>query len=226
MRIVLCDDNLLLGEALAPALTASGHQIAAITTSLTAGLAAIRAHRPDACLLGLRFSGEEGLFAIRAIMQRHPGTAVVMLARAADPALAWQARKLGVAGFLSKNSNVAQITEALDVVAGGGSVFEPALPSRPPAVASRRSQPVYELTPREHEVLRRIVEGQGPAQLREKPAQQARHALTAAGSGAGQPRRARSGDVRMTGAVQPAERPPLNCRSRATAGRGSARTGR
>ena len=37
MRLVLCDDNLLLGEALAPALTASGHQIAAITTSLAGG---------------------------------------------------------------------------------------------------------------------------------------------------------------------------------------------
>jgi len=165
MRLVLCDDNLLLGEALAPTLTASGHQIAAITTSLAAGLAAIRARRPDACLLGLRFSGEEGLVGIRAIRQRHPGTALVILARAPDPALAWQARKLGAAGFLSKNAGVAQITQALDVVAAGGSVFEPALPSRPPAAPARRGQPVYELTPREQEVLRRIVEGQGTGQM-------------------------------------------------------------
>ena len=165
MRLVLCDDNLLLGEALAPALTAGGHQIAAITTSLAAGLAAIRAHRPDACLLGLRFSAGEGLAAIRAITQRHPGTAVVILASAPDPALAWQARKLGVAGFLSKNAGVAQITQALDVVAAGRPVFEPALPSRPPGAARRRGQPVYELTPREQEVLRRIVDGQGTGQM-------------------------------------------------------------
>ena len=89
MRLVLCDDNLLLGEALAPALMASGHQIAAITTSLAGGLAAIRARRPDACLIGLRFPGEDGLAGIRAIRQRHPGTAVVILARAADPSVAW-----------------------------------------------------------------------------------------------------------------------------------------
>jgi hypothetical protein len=49
---VLWDDNLLLGEALAPALTADSHQTAAITTPLAGGLAAIRAHRPDACLTG------------------------------------------------------------------------------------------------------------------------------------------------------------------------------
>ena len=165
MRLVLCDDNLLLGEALAPALTASGHQITAITTSLAGGLAAIRARRPDACLIGLRFPGQDGLAGIRAIRQRHPGTAVVVLARAADPSTAWEARKLGAAGFLSKDANVAQIAEALAEVAMGGTVFEPGLPRRPVARAPRRDRRVYELTPREREVLRRIVDGQGTGQM-------------------------------------------------------------
>jgi two-component system, NarL family, nitrate/nitrite response regulator NarL len=165
MRLVLCDDNLLLGEALAPALTASGHQVAAITTSLAGGLAAIRAHRPDACLIGLRLPGEDGLAGIRAIRQRHPGTAVVTLARAADPSIAWGARKLGVAGFLSKDANVAQIVQALAAVAAGGTVFEPGLTSRPAAGARRHDRRVYELTPREQEVLRRIVDGQGTGQM-------------------------------------------------------------
>ena len=165
MRLVLCDDNLLLGEALAPALTASGHQIAAITTSLAGGLAAIRAHRPDACLIGLRFPGEDGLAGIRAIRQRHPGTSVLILARAADPSIAWEARKLGVAGFLSKDANVAQITQALATIAAGETVFEPGLPSRPAPRAPRRDRRVYELTPREQEVLRRIVDGQGTGQM-------------------------------------------------------------
>jgi len=165
MRLVLCDDNLLLGEALAPALTASGHQITAITTSLAGGLAAIRARRPDACLIGLRFPGQDGLAGIRAIRQRHPGTAVVVLARAADPSTAWEARKLGAAGFLSKDANVAQIAEALAEVAAGGTVFEPGLSSRPVARAPRRDRRVYELTPREREVLRRIVDGQGTGQM-------------------------------------------------------------
>jgi two-component system nitrate/nitrite response regulator NarL len=165
MRLVLCDDNLLLGEALAPALTASGHQIAAITTSMSGGLAAIRARRPDACLIGLRFPGEDGLAGIRVIRQRHPGTAVVILARAADPSIAWEARRLGVAGFLSKDANVTQIAQALAAVAAGATVFEPDLPSRPAARAPRRGRRVYELTPREQEVLRRIVDGQGTGQM-------------------------------------------------------------
>jgi DNA-binding NarL/FixJ family response regulator len=166
MRLVLCDDNLLLGEALGSALAASGHQVAAITTSLIEGVAAIRSHRPDACLLGLRGPGGDGLAGIRAIRHRHPGTAVVILARAADPSLAWEARKLGVAGFLTKDAGVVQITQALDVVAAGGTRFEPALPIRRSAPRRpQRAQPLYELTPREREVLRRIVEGQGTGQM-------------------------------------------------------------
>jgi DNA-binding NarL/FixJ family response regulator len=76
-----------------------------------------------------------------------------------------EARELGVAGFLSKDQSVAQIAQALDVVASGGAVFEPALLSRARAAAPQRGEPLYELTPRESEVLRRIVAGQGTLQM-------------------------------------------------------------
>jgi two-component system nitrate/nitrite response regulator NarL len=166
MLLVLCDDNLLLGEALAPALAACGHEVAAITTSLADGLAAVRAHQPDACLLDPRFrDGSDGLAAVRSLRMRHPGTAVVILAGPHDPALAAEARRLGAAGFLSKDSNVAQIAQALDVVAAGRAVFEPAPFGRPRVRAQRRGQPRYELTPREREVLKRIVAGQGTGQM-------------------------------------------------------------
>ena len=166
MRLVLCDDNLILNEALAPALAAHGYEVAAITTSPAAGLDAVRAHRPDACLLDLRFrSGENGLDAVRSMRAHYPGTAVVILASAPDPSVAREARKLGVAGFLSKDHNVAQIAEALDVVASGGTVFESTLSRYAHAAAPTRSEPLYELTPRESEVLRRIVAGQGTEQM-------------------------------------------------------------
>jgi two-component system nitrate/nitrite response regulator NarL len=165
MQLVLCDDNLLLGEALAPALTASGHEVAAITTSLAEGLAAIRTHEPGACMIGLRSAGEDGLAGIRAIRQRHPGTAVVILAGAADAPTVREARKLGVDVLISKDCNVAQIAQALDAVAAGETVFEPAVRSRPAARRRQADQRVYELTPREQEVLRRIVKGQGTGQM-------------------------------------------------------------
>jgi DNA-binding NarL/FixJ family response regulator len=166
MRLVLCDDNLILGEALAAALQACGHQVVAVTTSVAAGTAAVSAHMPDACLLDLRFpGGDDGLGAVRTIRRRCPGTAVVVLSGTPDLSIACQARELGVAGFLSKDQNVAKIAQALEVIASGGAVFESTLSSHARSVAPRRAAPLYELTPRETEVLRRIVAGQSTWQM-------------------------------------------------------------
>ena len=165
MRLVLCDGNLILDEALAPALTACGHEVVAITTSPAAGVAAVSAEKPDACLIDPQCPGEDCLAAVRAIRRRQPDTAVVILASTPGPSVAGEARKLGVAGFLSKNQNVAQIVQALDVVASGGTMFESTLSSHARATAPQRNEPPYELTPRESEVLRRIVAGQGTEQM-------------------------------------------------------------
>jgi two-component system nitrate/nitrite response regulator NarL len=166
MQLVLCADNLILGEALAPALTERGHQVVTITTSQAAGIGAVSEHKPDACLLDLRFpDSEDSLAAVRAIRQRHPGTAVVILTSVPSHPAAAEARKLGVAGFLSKDRNVAEIAEALDVIATGRTVFELTLSCHTRAASSRRSELPYDLTPRESEVLRRIVAGQSTEQM-------------------------------------------------------------
>lgn len=165
MRLVLCDDNRLLIEALAAALKTWGHQTVAITTSAVAGLAAVAEHMPDACLLDLRFpDGENGLSAARQMRTRWPGTAVVVLTAMLDQDVVWEAKEIGVAGFLSKDQNVTHIARALDVIASGGVVFEPASSSRVLS-RSRSARPQYELTPREMEVMRRIVAGQSTEQM-------------------------------------------------------------
>jgi len=166
LRLVFCDDNRLLGEALAAALHAWGHQAVAVTTSAADGVTAVAEHLPDACLLDLRFpSGDDGLTAARKMRTQCPGTAVVMLSGALDPALAREARSIGVAGFLAKDQSVTQIARALQVIARGGAVYEPGRASRTQVPASRQAPPRYDLTPRETEVLRRIVAGQSTEQM-------------------------------------------------------------
>jgi len=166
LRLVFCDDNRLLGEALAAALHAWGHQPVAVTTSAAAGVAAVAEHMPDACLLDLRFpSGEDGITAARKMRTQCPATAVVVLSGALDLAVAREARTIGVAGFLAKDQSVTHIARALQVIASGGTVYESARSGHAPASVSQRARPLYDLTPRETEVLRRIVAGQGTVQM-------------------------------------------------------------
>ena len=176
MRLVLCDENRILCEALGAAMEARGHQVVAITTTAADGVAAVAALRPDVVLLDLRFPGgagdadagtAAGIGAARAIRRESPDTAVLVLSSLADPA-AWSAAlEIGVAGLLRKDQRVGAIADALDVIAAGGVVFEQKLSRQASqrAARRRRSGMLYVLTPREKEVLRRIVAGQSTGQM-------------------------------------------------------------
>lgn len=166
MRLVLCDDNRMLCEALGSVLEARGHRVLAITTRASDSVAAVAAHRPDACLLDLRFPDGSGLDAAREIRHRQPETKVVVLSCLADPGTLSEARKIGVAGYLRKDQKAAAIAGALDTIGNGGTAQDPRFPrktARPAGPLSRN--PLETLTPREAEVLRRIVAGQKTAQM-------------------------------------------------------------
>jgi two-component system, NarL family, nitrate/nitrite response regulator NarL len=166
VRLVLCDDNRILCEALAVALEARGHQVLATATESTAGIAEVERHRPDACLLDLRFpQPPDGLGAARVIRDRCPETAILMLSGLVDPGILAETTRLGLAGVLRKDQNVDHIAGALDVIASGGVLSRSVKAATTPPRDRHRYQPVRDLTSREKEVLRRIVAGQSTTQM-------------------------------------------------------------
>lgn len=168
MRLVLCDGNRILCEALATVLEARGHQVEATATTSADGVSAVAAHRPDLVLLDLRLGGGTGgLEAVRTIRQCYPGIAVLVLSSLTDSAACAAARKSGIAGFLRKDQSVDRIVTALDVIASGGEVFDPIGAGHARQCAGQRRADYLPcvLTPREKEVLRRIVAGQSSARM-------------------------------------------------------------
>ncbi len=191
MRLVLCDENRIMCEALAASMEAWGHRVVAITTTAEEGIAAVGVHQPDAVVLeplvpagngsaGAKAAGatlaltghtsanQAGkLGAADAMRTRYPGTPVLVLSSFVNRATWSAAMRMGVAGYLCKDRNIGQIAAALEVIAAGGVVFDPAVLSHvsPQPVSRRRAGPRYQLTPREKEVLRRLVAGQGTKQM-------------------------------------------------------------
>jgi two-component system, NarL family, nitrate/nitrite response regulator NarL len=167
MRLVLCDDNRILCEALASILEARGHRVAAIATTVAESIAAVATHRPDACLLDLRFPDGSGLDAARLIRRCHPDTKILVLSCVADPAIPSEAKKIGVVGFLRKDLKADAIIAALDVIGVGGTAFGPKYSGHAcwRAAMPPREDLLGTLTPRETQVLRRIVEGQSTGQM-------------------------------------------------------------
>ncbi len=164
MRLVLGDDNRILCDALGVVLQGRGHDVVAIATSASGSLAAVAEHRPDACLIDIRFPDGSGLDAAREMRRRHPETKIVVLSCVADPAAFSAAKKIGVSGYLRKDQRAAAIAGALDVIGAGGVAHDPQFPRRASGPAGSSSlNPLEMLTPRETEVLRRIVAGQQTA---------------------------------------------------------------
>jgi DNA-binding NarL/FixJ family response regulator len=121
VRLVICDHQRILAEALAAALSERGHQVLAVTTTAAEGVAAVGVGRPEVCVLDLQFDDEpSGLEAAHTITARHPDTKVLILSGVTDPKTLSLVRTNDAAGFIRKDQSVDQIAAALEVIAGGG----------------------------------------------------------------------------------------------------------
>jgi DNA-binding NarL/FixJ family response regulator len=167
VRIILCDNNRILCEALASMLQARGHPVLAIATTAGDSIAAAAANRPDACLLDLRFPDGSGLDVARAIRRSVPETKIVVFSRIIDPAEVSEAKKIGIAGFLRKDQKPETITRALGVISAGRTAFDPGSSRQPSRrrIPSSTEEMLRTLTPRERQVLQRIVAGQSTGQM-------------------------------------------------------------
>jgi len=161
MRLVICDGNRILSEALADALGCCDYDLKAVAVTVADEcIAAVASYAPDVCVLDVRLpEAADGLRLIEEIRSRFPGTGIVVFSAASDPGVLAQARKAGITGFLAKSRSVSEIADVLHKIASGQPVFDPAAhtASRPPAP--------FVLTPREAEVLHRIAAGQDTRQM-------------------------------------------------------------
>jgi len=162
MRIVICDQQRMLAEALASGLDARGYHVLAIGATVSDVLGAVAAGRPDVCLLGWPPDDQSSdLDAVHAIRQRHPGTKVLVLSNPADPGTLCQLVRTCVAGLTHQDQSVDQIASALDAIAADQNVLDPG----PRRIPVHRTERLSDLSPREKEILARIVRGQSTRQM-------------------------------------------------------------
>jgi DNA-binding NarL/FixJ family response regulator len=146
-----------------------------VVAEATDGAAAVQAalrERPDLCLVDTRILGS-GIAATREITTRLPDTKVVMITVSLDDDDLFNSLRAGAIGYLLKDIDPARLPHALnDAVEGGAPIprrlvarmvaeFRDHAPRRRPVV----SEPGYDLTSREWEVLGLLREGLSTAQI-------------------------------------------------------------
>ena len=121
VRVVICDSNRLLREALAAALEICDDDVTAVAAG-SAGdcIAAIVRDDAEVCVLDPHLPGAgNSVDVIRKIRSSCPAAAVVVISEL-SAALTWaQARELGIAGVLGKNRSVSDIAQMLHRIVAG-----------------------------------------------------------------------------------------------------------
>ena len=174
LRIVLADDAVLLREALAAALAASGFEVVGQAADVPELLTLVDRERPDVAVVDVRMPPShttEGLEAAQRIRAAHPGTAVLVLSQYVETRYAVELIRDDPAGvgYLLKDrvARLSDLSDAVQRVAGGGSVIDPEVVARLLG-RRRRHSPLDELTPRERQILALMAEGRSNLAIAEQ----------------------------------------------------------
>jgi DNA-binding NarL/FixJ family response regulator len=85
---------------------------------------------PDILLLDVRLSDGSGFEVCRQLQKTHPDTRVLILTSYADDDIVDEAIRAGADGYLLKEINAEELVRAIENVAAGKSILDPAVTSR------------------------------------------------------------------------------------------------
>jgi len=167
-RVVLADDDVLLREGLATLLDRAGFEVVGQAGDASELLSLVRAFLPDLVIVDIRMPPDhstEGLDAARVIRKELPDIGILVLSAHVEVEHAMDLLATGDRmGYLLKSrvTDVDEFVTAVERIAKGGSVVDPALVQE--LVGARRADdPLAALTPRELEVLELMAEGRSNA---------------------------------------------------------------
>jgi two-component system, NarL family, response regulator NreC len=160
LRVVLADDHVVVRAGLRALLERDGLQVVAEAGTGEDALRLSQEHEPDVAVLDLSMPGMNGLDAGREILRSTPRTGVVLLTMHIEDYQVAAALRAGIRGYVSKTQCPEVLSQAIAVVARGGTYLTPNVAQVVVgAYLAGTLVPADPLSPRERQVLRMIAEG-------------------------------------------------------------------
>src|SRR5271170_7823376 len=166
IRILLSDDHNILRDGMRLLLERQpGFVVVGEASDGRETLDLVQSHNPDVVVMDIAMPNMNGIEATRRIVEKHPGTGVVILSMHHDESYVIRSLKAGARAYLLKDAMKAELISAIHAVAQGKSFFSPKI-SRilqedyVQALGRKGVDDSYELlTDREREILQLVAEG-------------------------------------------------------------------
>lgn len=164
-RIVLVDDHEVVRLGLKALLERNQQfEIVGEAGSAREAIEQVTALQPDVVVMDIRLPGTSGIEACEEIVNRFPGTKVIMLTSYAEDEMLFSAIRAGASGYILKQIGSEDLVKALEAVGRGEALLDPAVTQRVfqevrRAVKEEEASAFAHLSQQEKHVLLLVSEG-------------------------------------------------------------------
>ncbi|RJQ81551.1 DNA-binding response regulator [Pseudonocardiaceae bacterium YIM PH 21723] len=132
IRVVVCDDEALLREALSRLIGAAEDlEVVGLASNGQEAIEAVAKHAPDVLLMDIRMPVLDGIEATRRLVRGTPNPPRVLVLTTYDlDEYVYAALQAGASGFLLKDAPTERLRDGIRIVASGQSVLAPEATSR------------------------------------------------------------------------------------------------
>jgi DNA-binding NarL/FixJ family response regulator len=156
-KLVIVDDHEALREGLAALLTDHGMEVLGAAGNVAAGLDLVEHAAPDIALVDIQLPDGSGIDLTRELLARRPELGVILYTGDSDAELLYSGLDSGARGYALKAGSMAELIDAIERIAAGGSYVDPRLDRI--LLSPRATAQVPQLSPREREIMHLMAEG-------------------------------------------------------------------
>ncbi|HMD88682.1 MAG TPA: response regulator transcription factor [Anaerolineaceae bacterium] len=166
IRVMLVDDHAMVRRGLATFLKVFDDlQLAGEAENGADAIRLCAKIRPDVVLMDMVMPGMDGVSATRAIRQQFPQVQVLALTSFKEGNLIKDALEAGAIGYLLKDVSADDLARAIRAAHAGQATLSPEAAQSIVQAANQPPAPGLDLTEREREVLRLMIEGLNNTQI-------------------------------------------------------------